>query len=181
MGEALCTIFGNWRYVLLSGITAAFTFAFAVLLPNLGLLFSIFIDPRVPAVDKLTLPVNLLGSIATNFLLLSASYTIVIALLFGINVSLIIYSLKLKKLRFLGAGSVFGSLGAVSGVFGIGCAACGSLILMSVLGTAAGAAVIAFLPLKGGEFGIIGVMLLGAATYLLARQIGKPTVCAIRP
>lgn len=177
MAKALRTIFGNWQYVLLSGITAAFAFAFAVWLPNLKLLFSIFTDPRVPVVDKLTLSVNLLGSIASNFSMLSASYTIVIALLFGINVSLIIYNLKFKKLRFLGAGSTVGSLGVVSGVFGIGCAACSSLILMSVLGTAAGAAIIAFLPLRGGEFGIIGVMLLGAATYLLARQIAKPVVC----
>lgn len=179
MAKALRTIFGNWRYVLLSGITAGFAFAVAVWLPNLKLLFSIFTDPRVSVIDKLTLPVNLLGSIASNFSMLSASYTIVIAILFGINVSLIIYNLKLEKLRFLGAGGAVSGLGTVSGVFGIGCAACGSLILTSVFGTVAGAGIGAFLPLKGGEFGIIGVMLLSAATYLLARQVSKPTVCGI--
>ena len=170
-------MFGNWRYGLLSGVAAALAFAFAVWLPNLKLLFSILADPRVPFLDKLKLPADLLGSIGTNFSILAASYTIIIALLFGVNVSLTIYNLKLKKLRFLGAEGAVGGLGVASGILGIGCAACGSLIFLSVLGTATGAGFIAMLPLKGGEFGIIGIILLGVATYLLARQMGKPPLC----
>lgn len=176
IANAFTTVFRDWRYTLLSGVVAVFTFAFATWLPNLKLLFSILTDPLVSVGDKLTLPVNLLGSIATNFSVLSAVYTIAIALLIGINVSLIIYNLKLRQRQFPATGVTAGGLGIVSGIFGIGCAACGSLILMSVFGTA-GAAIIAFLPLRGAEFGIIGVVLLGASTYLLAKQITKPLVC----
>lgn len=177
MAKALRAAVGNWRYVLLSGITAALAFAFAVWMPNLKLLVSILTDRRAPIVDKIKIPIDLLGSISSNFSVLAASYTIITALLFGINVSLIVHNLKFRKLRLLSTGGVVGGLGVVSGVFGVGCAACGSLIFMSVLGTTAGAGVVALLPLKGGEFGIIGVGLLGLATYLLVRQTRKPPVC----
>ena len=49
----------------------------------------------------------------------------------------------------------------------------------SLLGTAGGIGVIALLPLRGGEFGILGIVLLGIATYLLAKQISKPMVCEV--
>ena len=173
----LRTVFGDWRYGLLTGVTAALAFAFAVWMPNLRLLVSILADPRVPSIDKLKLPADLLGSINSNFSTLAASYTIIMALLFGVNVSLIAYNLKFKRLRLLSAEGAVGSVGIVSGVLGIGCAACGSLIFSSVLGTAAGAGVIALLPLKGGEFGIVGVVLLAFATYLLIRQVSTPPVC----
>ena len=70
-----------------------------------------------------------------------------------------------------------GSLGILSGIFGLGCAACNSLVLMSFLGVVGAAGIIPFLPLKGGEFGILAVFLLGMATYFAAKQISKPPVC----
>lgn len=175
--NALRAVFGNWRYAVLSGVTAALAFALAVWMPNLRLLDSILADPHVPIIDKLKLPVALLGSIGSNFSTLAASYTIMMALLLGVNVSLIAYIQKLKKLRLLSTEGAVGSLGIVSGVLGIGCAACGSLIFTSVLGTAVGAGFIALLPLKGGEFGIVGVILLAVATYLLVRQMSTAPVC----
>lgn len=158
-------------------MVAVCTFAFATWLPDLKLLFSILTDPLVPIIDKLTLPVNLLGSITSNFSVLSASYTTVIALLLGINVSLIIYNLRLQNQQFSTTGTATGGLGILSGILGIGCAACGSLILMSVFGTAVGASIIAFLPLRGAEFGIAGVLLLGISAYISAKQIAKPLAC----
>ncbi len=174
--HALTTVFKNWKYLLLAGVVALVAFALATWLPNFGLLYSILKDPLVPIMDKLTLPLNLLGSIATNFTPLAASYTIVIALLIGVNVSLSTYQVRRQR-QFSGGSAGASSLGVASGVLGIGCAACNSLVLMSILGITGGAGVIGLLPLKGGEFGILGVFLLGGATYLSARQITKPLIC----
>ncbi len=176
IARAFTTVFKKWQYVSLSVTVALIVFAFATWLPNIRLLFSILTDPLVPLGDKVMLPINLLGSISTNFTALAVSYTIAIAVLVGINVALSLYQISRQR-QFSSFGAGASSLGILSGIFGIGCAACNSLVLMSVLGVAGGAGIIPLLPLKGGEFGIVGVLLLAAATYLLARQITKPLVC----
>jgi len=176
--NAFIEVFKNKSYLLLAGATTLLTFAFAVWLPNIRLLLSLVTDPTVPISVKVSFPIRLFESIATNFTTLSASYTIIIALLTGINVALFVYYVKRQR-RLAQEGLMVGSVGIVSGVLGMGCAACGSLILTSLLGTAGGIGVIAFLPLRGGEFGILGVALLGIATYLLAKQIEKPMVCEV--
>lgn len=175
--NAFTTVFRHKRYLLLTGVVAFAVFAFATWLPNLRLLFSVLTNPTIALMDKVILPLRLLESITTNFTLLSALYTIAIAMLTGINIAFIAYYVRQQKQQFAQAGVAVGTLGIISGVLGMGCVACGSLILTSLLGTATGAGVIALLPLRGGEFGIVGVTLLGIATYLLAKQITKPFVC----
>lgn len=176
--NAVTEVFSRTSYLFLAGMVALLVFAFAVWLPNMRLLFSLVTDPSVPVAVKILLPIRLLGSIETNFTTLAASYTVAIALLTGANVALLAY--YAKRQRQLSQGSLTaGTAGILSGLLGVGCAACGSLILTSLLGTAGGLGFIATLPLEGGEFGIIGVLLLGTATYLLARQIDKPVVCEV--
>ena len=175
--NAFTTVFRNKTYTLIGGVVSFLIFAFAVWLPNIRLLFSVLTNPTIPASDKLILPLRLLESITTNFTVLSASYTIAIALLTGINVALIVYYVRRQKQQLSQAGMTVGTLGIVSGVLGMGCAACGSLILTSIVGTTIGAGIIGLLPLRGSEFGIVGVVLLTIATYLLAKQITKPFVC----
>ncbi len=151
-------------------------FAFAVWLPNLRLLFSVWMDTSVSLGDKIMLPASLLLSITTNFTPLSALYTIAIAVLAGINAALIVELIRARQI-FAGSATISAS-GIVAGALGIGCAACGSLILTALAGTVLGTGALAFLPLGGGEFGIIGVALLGYSTYLLSKQITK-TTCEI--
>lgn len=173
--KAFTTVFSKWQYLLLSGVVALIVFAFATWLPNLGLLFSVLTNPAVDWSDKVTLPLNLIGSIATNFTIRTAFYVVASSLLVGINVSLITFYLKRQRLSAM--GTTIGGLGFLSGILGVGCAACGSLIIMSAFGTALGASIIAFLPLKGEEFGIAGVVFLTLSAYLSAKQILKPLVC----
>lgn len=173
----LVNILKNPLYLPFALLTSCIVFASAVLLPNRALLFSLWSDSSISLGDKIAVPINILGSIATNFSLLSASYTIAIAVLVGVNAAFIVYLLKNGGVVWRGSSA--GVAGIFSGMLGIGCAACGSLILMSLLSTALGVSVLAFLPLKGEEFGIIGVVLLGASTYLLARQINRPPVCEV--
>lgn len=174
--NALMKVFSDWRYVLLAATIAALVFAFATWFQNLGLLFSILLNPLVPLGDKVMLPIHLLESITTNFTALAATYTVLIALLVGVNTALSVYQVR-RVGQFSPGTAGTGSLGIISGIFGLGCAACNSLVLASILGVVGGAWIVPLLPLKGGEFGVIGVLLLLMATYFTAKQITKPLVC----
>lgn len=175
--QALKKVFRKPGYVILALIVSASAFAFAVWLPNFRLIAGIVSSPDIPLASKFEIPIGLLGSITTNFTTLSASYTIAIAVLFGVYIAMAIYFLK-RRIKEVGQGGIAtGFFGITSGVLGIGCAACGSFLLTSILSLIGAGGALAFLPLKGSELGILGVMLLVIAVYAMAKQITDPTVC----
>ena len=177
--QALQKVFRKPLYTLLALIVSAVVFAFTVWFPNISLIVEVMGHPGISFSQKLDLPISLLGSIATNFTLLSASYTVAIALLFGVNLAMTIYFLRRKISEVRQSGVVTGFIGLTSGVLGVGCAACGSLLLTSGLSLVGASGILAFLPLAGGEFGILGVILLLASIYLIAKQIQNPAICKI--
>lgn len=179
--QALQKVFQKPAYAFLALITSAAVFAFAVWLPNLSLIVKIMGHPGITISQKLSLPASLLGSIFTNFTPLSASYTIAIAILFGINVTMITYFLRRRIDDVKQAGIGTGFFGITSGVLGMGCAACGSFLLTSVFSLAGTSWVLSYLPLAGGEFGILGVILLTILLYQTAKKIQNPAVCKISP
>lgn len=135
--------------------------------------------PGISFSRKLNLPISLLGSIATNFTLLSASYTVAIAILFGMDVAMLLYFFRRKVYDARRAGVATGLFGITSGVFGMGCAACGSLLLTSMFSLIGASGILVLLPLKGGEFGILGTLLLTMTLYTIAKQIQNPVTCKI--
>ena len=179
--QALQKVFRKPTYALIAFITSAVMFAFAAWLPNVRLIASVVGSSDALFSQKLGIPISLLGSIATNFTLLSASYTIVIAILFGVSFAMMIYFMRRKISEVKQSGIATGFMGAASGVLGMGCAACGSFLLTSSLTLVGASGILAFLPLAGGEFGILGVILLSVSIYLTAKQIQNPAVCKINP
>ena len=174
--EAALNTLKTGRSLLISVSVAISVFALAVWLPNLQLLAVIWGNSAIPLWDKVTLPLTLLSAITTNFTPLSATYTVLIAILAGINVALIV-ELVSKRQMVIG-GATAGGVGVIAGALGVGCAACGSLILTALVGTTAGVGALALLPFRGSEFGFFGVGLLSYSTYLLSKQINK-TTCEI--
>jgi hypothetical protein len=177
--QALQKVFRRPTYLILALITSMAVFLFAVWLPNIRLIVRVLGSSDIPFLDRLELPLNLIGSIATNFTLLSASYTIAIALLFGINLAMVIYFLKRRIKEVEQSGIATGFLGIASGVLGMGCAACGSFLLTSILTFFGVSGILVYLPLAGGEFGILGVVLLAVSVYMTAKKIENPAVCKI--
>ncbi len=174
--QGIKEVFTKPRYVVLALIVAASAFLFATWLPNLGVVVQMM-PQSIPLAIKLQLIIGLTESIGTNFSLLSAALTIASAILLGIDMALITYYLKERAFE-LRQGAVTTSIGGmVSGIFGIGCAACGSLVLMNVLAAIGLSGGVALLPLRGGEFGILSVALLGTSLVLVAKRIGSPYVC----
>lgn len=179
MMRGLGKVFRNVQYILLALGVAFVVFAFAVLLPNTKLLAQVIPDMSIPLGAKLALIGSLFGAIQTNFTLLSASYTIAIAVLFGVNIALFVYYIRAQRGALGGTNSAAGIGGLVSGIFGIGCAACGTFILTWVLGLVGAAGLLSVLPLGGEEFGILGVILLLYAVGITAQKINSPQVCSV--
>lgn len=177
--QALQKVFRKPLYVILALVISASVFVFAVLLPNIRLVAGIVSSLDISLSSKFELPISLLGSIGTNFTLLSAAYIIIISILFGMYIAMVIYFLRRRIRDIKQSGIATGFLGITSGVLGVGCGACGAFLLTSFLSLVGAGGILAFLPLGGSEFGILGVALLSFALYKVAKQIENPLVCKI--
>ena len=104
--------------------------------------------------------------------------TVVMVLLFGVNAALSAQYVG-RRFRF-GRSLGLSVVGAVVGMLGIGCAACGSVILASVLGIGATAGILQKLPLGGLEFGLLGIGIMLASIDHVAGRLADPDACKIR-
>lgn len=175
--QAFTEVFAHNSYITLASVLSLLAFVFAVWLPNIGLITDIFATSSAPFAAKLKIALSLLGGIGTNFSTLSASYTIAIAVLFGIIVAMIVYLVKKKRAQLGGGTLATGLGGTLSGIFGIGCAACGSFLLMTILSAFGVAGALALLPLKGGELGVVSVALLLMSLVLVSKKISESLIC----
>jgi hypothetical protein len=177
--RSLKKVFREPRYTVLA-LGVAFTQLSVVLWwQNWSLVQTVVTLSEPSLLMKLSFLVSLYAGLGTNFTLLSAAVLLGTVLLFGMQIALLTYFIRrsVRGQRKLSALHGFGVSGLIASTLGIGCAACGSLMLTSLIATAGGAVLVTALPLHGLEFGIVGLMLLGYATILLARKIDAPNVC----
>ncbi len=127
---------------------------------------------------KLKLIFSSLGSFVTNFTLSSQIMVVVVSLLAGINIAMLIF--YLRKNRAIRKTAKTSVLGLIVGTLGVGCSACGSVILSSVFGISASFVFMSYLPLGGMEFGLIGIALVILSIYNIANKMQSPQVCAAR-
>lgn len=175
-------IFSDVRYILLATLSALFVFVLSTWLPNLGLVWQISTSSSIALADKIDVLLSLIGSIGTNFTVFSALSTIAISVLFGVNMAMIAYYFGSRRqvLRRAGHAGAAASLGGVAtGLFGVGCAACGAFVLSPILSFIGATGLITLLPFGGEEFGLLGVGMLIFSIVLTARKIREPAVCAI--
>lgn len=177
--DALIRVFSNVGYLAIAFLVAGLAFAVATLLPNVQLLISVLGASDIAVAAKILLVMNLLGSITTNFTVISAITTVAISLLFGMNAAMTVYVIR-GRLEDVSRGALAtGSLGALMGVVGLGCAACGSFLLLNFLALFSATSLLAFLPLRGVEFHLVALMLLVLAIILAAKKIAQPQICEI--
>lgn len=155
---------------------AILTLAFAVLAPNLGLIKQVAADAGF--LSGLQLSLNLLLSIHTNLTVQSIVVTTVIGFFLGLNLSLLVY--KITQAREFGTGAAAtGGLGFFLGLLGVGCAACGTALITTILPFVGIGGALALLPFGGIELQFIALALLALSIWLLVRNISKPAVCQI--
>ena len=176
---AFAQVFAYPSYVALAAAVAILAFLLAVWFPNLGLIAQVFSASNAPLAATLGIALSLLGGIVTNFSLLSAGYTIAITVLFGLTTAMIAYLVKQRRIAAAGQSIAIGSGAVASGVLGVGCAACGSLIVGVVLPSFGAAGALAALPLNGEEFGILSVLLLFVSLLLVSKNIAESIACPL--
>lgn len=171
-------VFARPLYIGLSMLVGFLIFtASTILIPNWSLLVQIVSSASMSLLDKLTIILQLYGSITTNFTVFSASVTLLLSLLVGINLALFVYAVKQRAGSWASSTTSIGGL--AGGLFGVGCAACGSLVVTAVLPGVLGAAVTT-LPFGGEEIGVIGLVLVGVSIYYLVQDITTPSgTCSV--
>lgn len=174
----LAIIFAQPLYTLIAFITGLFVFSMAVWLPNVSLIQTVLMSGTATILEKLRFLGSLYGGITTNFTFLSGTYTILIAVMFGIYLALLVYFIQ-KERQSIGISSVAGVGGLMGGFLGIGCAACGTFVLTSFLTILGVGTAVSFLPFGGQEFGIIGVILLLVAIRAIVQRIRVSRVCEV--
>ncbi len=177
LGGAIREVFGHVGYALLATMCAALVFIFMVYLPNLRLIGDFVINSNNPLSTKFGLLAGLLGGIETNSTVFSATIIIAISVLFGMNFSMLIY--QWKQYGVMKGGFVGNLGGIVSGIFGIGCSVCGSFLGTAIFASLGASGVVAFMPLHGGEFGIVGIALLLSSIVIISRAIQRHGACPI--
>ncbi len=180
MQRKILIIFSHWRYLLLAVSVFWVVFSVVLFFPHRDMLIQILSGDSFSIGQKGLFILNMYGLIKSNFTFFTALYTLLIALLFALNVTFMAwYIRKQQKLFARGDGGIVsvGIGGLVSGFLGIGCAACGTFVLTSVLALFGISASFAFLPLSGQELGILGVLLLSYSLYRIYKKIHAPMVC----
>ena len=175
--KVLRTVFSKPYYLLIALLVGGLVFTFAVWLPNIQLI--IVVAGSAGLLELLALLWNMYGAIGSNFTFVSAVVAIFISTLFGMNVALLVYFIKKMQggLSSIKGNGVTNTGGLVAGILGIGCAACGTFVLTSVLTIIGAAGILSYLPFGGEELGFVGVGLLLYSLYTLAKKISNPLLC----
>ncbi len=161
-----------------TALVAAFVFLFvAIWIPNLSFLRHVAVASDFTLSDKGRIFLTSFSALGTQFSVFESAVMVILALLFGVHLVLLITLLK-KTRRMDRAGGV-GMFGTLAGLLGIGCAACGSVLLSSVLGAGSAAAFLGVLPFRGAEFGVFGIATLLAANVVLLKRIARPPACRV--
>lgn len=176
---SLTQVFSKPAYIALSILTFSLVVTLAIWLPNINFLAHTAASDLFSFSEKVGIIGSVFGSIQTNFSPLSRTITIIVAFLFAINISFLVFYL-LRAAKFSKEAGI-GTSGFLLGMIGIGCATCGSVILSTFLGVGATAGFIGILPLKGQEFGLLSIFLLSISIYFLSKKIKDPLVCNAKP
>ncbi|MBI2050976.1 MAG: hypothetical protein HYT31_04180 [Parcubacteria group bacterium] len=174
MMRGIAIVFSQWRYAALAASIALGLFLFIAWLPNRALL-GFALGSETISFWKLIWQSP--QFFVANETRTSAFIALAVIILSATNTALLAYYLKRRIHSQRGAG--IGLAGTVVGLLGVGCAACGSIILSSIFGLGAAASFLGVLPFGGLEFGVVGILALAFSIRLLSRRIQDPDACAV--
>jgi hypothetical protein len=175
VAQTIKKVFQSPKY-LVTSLVIFFILSFAAILyPNLKLVREIWASAG--SQDAFLLAKGLLFSASTSFGVLSLIFIFLISFLFAVNLSLLIYYISLQTKRASKTELGKSTFGLVLGIIGVGCASCGSLLLLSFLSLVGAGGILSILPLHGQEFGLIGIAILLYSNYSVIKKINAPLVC----
>lgn len=172
-------VFGRLPYLFLTASIALGVFALTMWISLFREISTILSDQSIVIRSKLHYTGVLLWGSLFDRSPGEAIYPSALALLIGINATLLIFYFRMFRAAPSKTQTSLGVAGAIAGILGFGCTACGSLFATALLSTIGGAGLAASLPLNGPVFQIIGIALLLLSISKLARAINTPVVCPI--
>lgn len=163
-------------YISLSGMVSCTVISVLILLPNFPLLKVTLVSDYFSYSEKFLMLVRSFGAFETNFTRFSQVTTILVSILIGLQVSLLVmYVRKRTQIKkSIGASTV----GTIVSLLGVGCTACGSVILSSIFGISAVTAVLGWLPFNGTEITIVGLLMLIWSVWYTAYKCSVPVSCS---
>lgn len=174
-GKVLREAYANPRsWVITLAVTAAML-ALTVALMNYSLLKFISASGVFDTEAKIRIFIASLGSFRTRISTPEQILTLATAFLVGVNASVLAHYFK-RRIPLQKAMGM-STLGILGSFLGIGCASCGSVLLISLLGLSAAGGFIRLLPLRGMEFGIASILMLLFSLFVIARKLESPIVC----
>ncbi len=127
-------------------------------------------------VEKTTLIFSYLFDIGSSFTLGSLILVILGSVLSGINLAFA-YTYFTTRAKVLMKTNLYSGIGLFFALLGVGCAACGTALLSTLLGLVGFSSILGFLPYQGLEVGYIGLAILMLATISLAKKVIAPNIC----
>lgn len=167
MGRTSRLVLTAPSYALLAVLAAVVSLTLFVTSLNLTLVSDLVIGGQLPLRARLRILLELYPFVGTSFGTLQGLVLIAVATLAGLDVALATY-----HFREHGVGLREGSTsaaGIVLGFLGAGCAACGSAILLGLIGLFGVTTSLLFLPLDGLEFALLALVVLTLSIHWLAQ------------
>lgn len=180
MFGVLRRVFRHGRYVVVALVVTLGTFSAVLLVPQWATLWQVLISKTIDIEAKLSFLFSLYGTLGTSFSTFSRNVLFITVLLLGVNVALLIYYVRRQQNSYVDKTAHVASLGGlVSALLGIGCAACGSIILSAILSLLGASSLLLLLPFHGAEFAVFGIGLLIFSIAYLIKRINDPLVCPV--
>ncbi len=168
------------RSLILGTIAFFVLLTFLLFLPHLSLLNNLVTTSNFTFITKLQVVIGLYSSLWSNYAMASAIAIVLTALMFGWNIALLSQLIRSKRSVSLRT-SLSSSSGALLGILGVGCVACGSIALTSLLPFIGAGTLIALLPYGGYEIQWLAIVVLVYSGYRLRKELKKPLVCEVTP
>ena len=140
--------------------------------PNLVSVFS----QDFTITQKIVLSLTYLTDLQNSFTAGSIVLIVLGSILGGINLAFA-YTYYKTRAKVLLRSNLYSGAGMFFAFLGIGCAACGTALLGTLLGLFGLSGVLGLLPFQGLEIGYLGLGVLLLATISLAKKVLAPNVC----
>ncbi len=173
--QSLWDIFSKPRYSFFALCISGIIIIGMILLQNIPFIKTIIHSPSFSFVAKIRILFDSLRAFNTNLTHVSQFFHIVISLLIGVHITSIIYYYRTR--RKFGANVGVGFIGVLSGILGIGCSVCGSVVLSSLIGLSATTVIVTTLPLHGIEFSLAAIIMLVWSIAYICIKLQDPIVC----
>jgi len=166
MGRTARLVLSVPGYAVLAVVAAVAALTLFVVSLNIPLVSDLVVGGSLPLSGRLTILLELYPFVGTSFGPVQGALLLVVAVLTGVDVSMAIYHFREHGISLREGGS--STVGVVLGTLGAGCAACGSAVLLGLLGLFGVSTSLLFLPLDGLEFALLALVVITLSIYWLA-------------